>query len=269
MALKITLTGEEVKAIPETIRSHYILQVDGSYKLDLGGLFTTDKDPAGLFSALEAERKQNTESQAYIAKIKVERKQIEHEKALLEAQKANDLEAIKKITQEQVDAVRKTFEEKEKQREVEMKAQRELVAEQYRQSEAAKIASKLFGTQAPLVLPHILNNLRCTPSDILGQPPKMEFLNAQGQPDLLATIETYEQSLLTNPMFKPILVVSKASGGSASDTRTGIASVKADGTQKSFDDYSSGDLVELLTKHPAEYDRLNKSRDSKSLAKVF
>lgn len=254
--LKHNITAFDFAALPDVLKAEYKVHADGSYRLDLGALFVTDKDPAGLLSALESEREEHRKTKAAADRLDQAAKDAKRQAELAELQKGGDLEKLKEFMTQQQEEMKKEFQrqvEAEKQKQVKQQQQ---VAEQLRQNKAMEIANELFGIRAPLFVPHVLNGIKAIP----GDEPRIEILNSAGTPDLTATLESYKKSFLTNPLFEDMIVATKASGGSANDGTKGVPFKKADGTAKGFDDHSPGELVQLLNNNPSEYERLKAAR---------
>lgn len=256
MAIKTKITSAEFATIDDTLKSHYQLQTDGTYSVDLGpGVFVTDKDPAGLMSALEKEREENKRVKAIADKL-------EAEKLAAETSKITDVEQLKAHFQQQLEERDRKAAAEKKEQEKAIAAQRQAAADQAAREQALRVASELFGTQAPLLLPHVQGMLR-------GQigpdgTPRVEVVDpTTGLPSLDQNLESFKKSLSTNELFKPMVVVTKASGGSANDNKaTGLATKKDDGTPKKYSDYNSGELVRLKREQPDLFQSLLDSRNT-------
>jgi hypothetical protein len=262
MALKPTLTGFEFAALPDVIKSEYKVQADGSYKLDLGGFHVLDKDPTALMNALEFERNEHKQTKSKFDEIARERDEAKKAAELAKLQKEGDLDALKKFFTEQQEQQRLQFESQVKAQMEQVERQKQAAAEQYRKTKAMELATELFGQKAPILLPAIMQNIAVKVSEF-GAEPTVEFLGDNGTPILGATKETFKQKFLTDPLYKDMIVVSHASGGSANESTANVSSLTQEGKPKRFDDYSSGDLVELLRTNPNEYNRLKALRYSK------
>lgn len=258
MPLKPILTTVEFETLADTLKTEYKLQGDGTYKLDLVGAFLTDKDPAGLLSALENERKEHASTKSKFDSIIQERDAAKKAEELAKATKSGDIEQLKAHFQLQIDEQKKLFEAERQQQKEAIEAQRKAAADQARDAKAMSIATELFGTKAPIMLPHVKARLEGVPGDI----PAVQFLDSSGKPDLIGNEETLKQSFLTNDTYADMLVVSNASGGSANGGTKQIPSRTASGQAKRFGDYSPGELSKIRQDNPREYDRLKAERNS-------
>lgn len=251
--LKVSLSSSEFTALSDELKGHYKLTSSGEYKLDLGDIFTTDKDPAGLVSALEKEREENI-------RVRKVADLLEEEKKKAEAEKLTDVNDVKEHYQKQLDDIRKSIEKDKKQQEAQLKIQKENSVKEKAKTQALKIAGEIFGERAALMLPHMENMIRGKISETGEE--LIEFLDAtSGQPIFEQNPESFKKSVLSNDTFKPMIVVSKASGGSANDgTSNGLATNKEDGTPKKYSDFTSGELVSLKRNQPDLFEELKNSR---------
>ena len=262
MALQPTVNSDEYKDLPVALQEHYELGTDGSYALKVNGGYFTDKDPKGLMSALENERSEHAATKAKFDEIVSERDTAKKEADLAKAAKSGNEEKLKELFQAQMDAMEAKYKEREQAQQEQIEKQRLVAAQEHLESTAKDLATEVFGKKAPLVLPHILQRMK----PVAGETPGIEFLNANGEPDLTGSLESLKESFLTNDMFSDMIVVSQASGGSANDRKTGVSggSIPSQNSKKSFNDYSSGELATLLAENPDEYTRLRKERDANS-----
>ena len=260
MSIKVSLTPNEFASVNDALKNEYVLQTDGTYKLDLGGMYATDKDPAGLMSALEKEREENRLVKAKLNEIETERDAAAREAEMARASKKGDTEALQKLFAEERQKLQDDYKRQVDEANMRVVKQQEAAAEQYKLNQAQKLASELFGKKAALVVPHILKDMNVVP----GENPKLEFLNSYGQPDLTMNFEKYKESLSQNEMFGDMIVQTQASGGSAND-RNGSSPARSGGKAKAFNDYTSSELVQILQENPKEYERLKAERETSSV----
>lgn len=261
MALRYTLTAFEHASLNDALKAEYKLGVNGQYTLDMPGVFVTDKDPSGLMSALENERAQHTATKTHLDRLEAEAKAAKQAADLAKAQAGGDVEALKKLFADQLKQSEETFKKQLEERDAIAAASRKQAAEQMRIAEANKIAADIFGVKAPIMLPHILNSLTIGEGDT----PTIQYLGADGKPDLLATPETFKKSFLTNPLFKDMVVISQASGGSANDGKGNVpAARKPDGTARTYDDYKPGELMALKQSNPELFSQLKLAKFPKT-----
>lgn len=259
--LKPILTSEEFAAIDSSWHEHYTAVGDGTgtYRIDLGAsVFLSDQDPVGLVSALTNERQQHTATKGKFNLIVAERDAAKRAAELSSATKEGDVSAIKDVFTKQMADMKSSFEGQLKEEKKRQKLQQLEVANQHVRNVALKIATDTFGSNAGIMLLNVQERLVAKPAEQIGQLPTVEYLNAQLQPDLAATEKSFTDSLLTDDRFKAMVVVSKASGGSANGvgTSVSVSTAKQDGSKKTFVDYSSSDLVTLSRENPDAYKQL-------------
>lgn len=253
MALRFKITAFEHAALNDALKGEYKLGTDGQYTLDMPGVFVTDKDPQGLLSALQAERDQHASTKAHLTRLETERDEAKRAADLAKAQKDGDAAALQKLFEDERNKLQQTFQKQLEEQKAAIEASRKQAAEQMRLSEANKLAAELFGVKAPIMVPHILNNLSVSSDEI----PTIQFLNGEGKPDPTLNAESYKKSLLTNPLFADMVVVSKASGGSANDGKGKIpATTKEDGSPKTFKDYTPGELMRIKREQPELWSKI-------------
>lgn len=259
MALKPTISAFDFAALKDVLKSEYKLQSDGNYRLDLDGGFITDKDPTALMNALDAERNEHKATKSKFDSIVKERDDAKKAAELAELQKKGNTEELRKFFEEQQKAQQATFEAQQKIQNDRIEAQKIAAAEAFRKTKALELATELFGQKAPIMVPALLQQIKVTPTEF-GVEPVLEFVNEAGQPILGATKDSYKASLLTNPLYKDMIVASHASGGSANGGNSNVPSTRnSDGTAKTWKDYSSGELVRLKKNFPEEFARLKNS----------
>lgn len=251
MAIKAKLTADEYSKLSDADKANYKIQPDFSYLVELDGGFVTDKDPSGLMSALEKERDENR-------RIKTIADKLEAEKLAAERAKITDVEELKKHFQTQLDERDRRDKEERKKAEQDRLAAMQERAESMKTQKALEISSELFGTQAPLMLPHIEKMMKA----VGGETPNIEIVDPlTGRPQLDQSIEGFKKSLSTNPLFAPMIVKSKASGGSANDGKSsGLPGVREDGKPKTYADYKPSELMALKRENPELFKSLQSQR---------
>lgn len=254
MALKASVTATEFAALADVLKTEYKLGSDGVYRIDLGGMFVTDKDPQGLLSALDNERKQHADTKSKFDAIVKERDDARQAEALAKAQKEGNYKEIEQLFTAKVAAIEDSYKKQVAEAEERTKKQQAAVAENLRKTEAMKIARELFDTKAELLLPHVLAGLQVVP----GDDPKIQIVKSDGTTDLSMDLTGYKNSFLTNPTFKDMIVASKASGGSANEgTGKNVpANRKPDGSARTYDDYKPGELMALKQSNPELFSQL-------------
>lgn len=258
MALKVSINAFEFAALNQLLQTEYKLQTDGSYKLDLGNVFVTDKDPQGLLSALESERNEHKSTKSKFDSIIAERDQAKKAAELAAAQKSGDTEALKKLFEDQVKEAREEAAKAVAEQKAMLQRQQQISAEGFRKAKAMEIASELFGKKAEILLPSIMQKINVKPGDF-GSDPVIEFIGDNGSPILGGTKENFKNSYLTNPLYADMIVVSNASGGSANGGKQESSGANSNGTRE-FKDYKPGELVRLKQTNPAEFQRVMNSK---------
>lgn len=264
MALKPTLNATEHAALPEALKAEYKIKSDGTFGIDLVGAFITDKDPQGLLSALESERNDHKITKSKFDIIVAERDDAKKAAQLAELQKAGNTEELKKFFETQQQQLRADFEAKEKAQQEQLQKQRQFAAESFRKTEIEKLATELFKENAPLLVPALLQKVNVKPSDF-GLEPVLEFVGDNGQAIPGATISSFKEGLLTNPLFKGMITASKASGGSANEGKSNVpASTNSNGSVRTYKDYKPGELMAIKRSNPSLFNQLKQSHDSQS-----
>lgn len=253
MPLKLTLNTEQYNALSDDLKTEYTMQPDLSYKLSLeAGVFTTDRDPANLMSALEAEREETRKAKAAANRL---------EKAAKDAERAKltDVEAIRASYEKDLADERKKLEDERAEEKDRVKKAQAHSAEQMKKSKALELASSLFGTNAAILLPHVEAMIKAVP----GDSPTLQIIDPiTGIATLDQDFGNFKKSLSTNPTFAPMVVVTKASGGSANDGRSkGLpASTTTEGKPKTYRDYTPGELLEIKNSDPDLFKELRSNR---------
>lgn len=264
MALKPTLNATEHAALSEALKAEYKVKPDGTFGIDLVGAFITDKDPQGLLSALESERNDHKITKSKFDSIVAEKNAAQEAAKLAELQKTGNAEEMRKHFEQQNKTQKEQFEAQMKEYNDRLKAQQVAQAENYRKAEVTALASQLFGTKAPLLVPALMQQIKVTASEFGGDP-TLEFFDDSGKPLLGATKESFKASLLTNPLLKDMIVASQASGGSANEGKSNVpASTNSNGLARTYKDYKPGELMAIKRSNPSLFNQLKQSHDSQS-----
>ena len=144
--LKVSLSAAEYTELDDVLKNEYALQTDGVYKVDLGpDVFTTDRDPVGLMSALTKERDENRKVREVADRLEAERKTAELDGA-------KNVEQVRELFRKELEERDAKAKEEREAREAELMQQRQTNATRLANEEALKIASDLYGSQASLML---------------------------------------------------------------------------------------------------------------------
>lgn len=114
-------------------------------------------------------------------------------------------------------------------------------------NKALEIANKLGGENADILIPHIKSRLQ---ADFDGDTPATRVLDKNGQVSA-NSLADLEKEFVDNPRFAPILVGSRASGGSA----TGNAANGSAGNKKPHE-MTTAERTHLYNTNPTEFARL-------------
>ena len=253
MALKATLTATEFEALDEGMKEHYAIQPDMSYNIDLGeGVFIDNEDPQKLKASLQAEREETK-------KAKAAADRLEKEKLQAERDKLTDAEEIKAHYEKQLTDEKKRQADEQKAAEKQRLESQTQMAESLRKAKALELTSSLFGKNTAIMLPHVENMLKAVP----GDSPSVQIVDpTTGLPALDQNFDNFKQSLSTNELYSPMVIVSQASGGGANGAKsTGLPSgTRDDGKPKTYSDYTPGELLSIKKENPEQFKKLKSTR---------
>lgn len=250
MTLKVSVSSTDYNSLSDDLKKEYQLQADGSYKLDLGGLFVDTEDPQRLKSSLEAEREEHRKTKAVMDRL-------EQEKLDAERSKITDIDQLRESFKKELEDRDKRIDQEKKEAEKKLQEQQLSIAQGHRDQEALRIATELFGQQAPLLLPHIQKRLEAVP----GDNPGVKIVDPlTGQALIDQNLENFKKSISTDPLFKPMVVVSRASGGGANDGSSSVLGTKSDGQPKTYNDYTPAELLAIKRENPEQFKSLAQSR---------
>jgi len=254
MPVKLKLTATEFAELSDDRKTDYVIQPDMSYKLDLeAGVFTDTQDPAALKAAIENERKQHAATKKAFDKL-------EAEKLEADRSKITDVEEMRASFKKELDDFKKQAEDEKKQQKKERIEALEKAVQGQLKAKALEISSKLFGTNASLMLPHVEQRLAIAG----GDDPKIVIVDPlTGNTSLDQNFENFEKALSTHPSFAPMVVISHASGGGANDggTSTGLPNgTTSEGKPKTYSDYTPGELKKIKETDLARFRELQSNR---------
>ncbi len=206
MALKYRV--EKLEDVEEAVRGLYKQDAAGGFVLDAEGI----DDPAELKRAKDHEKEARQKAEAELKKMKEAQKASEEvaRKAAEEAAaKSGDLEALRKSADERVAAAVAEAEGK-------YKPQLDKYQASLRRSKIDNVAQELatrIGIKGSeqILIPHLISRLDVDERD-------GDFVtvvrDSKGQASAL-TIADLEKEFVSNPVFAPVIVGSKGSGGGA------------------------------------------------------
>lgn len=223
MALKTKITKEDHATLPEAVQALYV-EKEGAFVLDL--------EADDSFSNIKKEKKA---LQDQLAEIKA---QFETEKEL-KLKKDGDIKALE-------ESYKLKFEESKKQYDGLMQSDRSFIGSLIRESRAKDLAAKLFGENATIALPHVLNRLEHEVLTVDGKNEhNLRVLDKSGKPSAL-TLEDLEKEIVADSNFKSILKATNASGGAGAPNNSGAGKHTAAGSGKDAPDLSKMKPSELL-----------------------
>ena len=260
MPIKAKLTAVEFAALPESQRAFYVLNGDG-YTLAIEGGFLLDTDPAALLNAKqhevaarkEAERKLKELQDAQQATIDAAAaKAAEDAKQKLLAS-GNTPEILKKF-QDDLELAKKQFQTELEKRDTELRQANE-------NAKAAQLASHVssFVSDLPIIKSPAakrMMELELQSRLALNEQGQLVIKDQTGVVNAALTLAALKKEIVDNPDFAGIIVGSKGSGASGSK----LPGAPVDTAGKKFDQFSSDELVHLLSENPTEYARLKAER---------
>lgn len=203
MALKLKISASDYAKLTDAKKEEYILQEDGSYKLDVDDL----PDTAALQRALEHERANHKTTKA-------RQKEIDDKLAELEAANAvknRDVDALTKLHEKKIGETQAAFEARIAKRDSFIKTT--LI-----DSVASKIAGKI-STAPELLLPHIVKRMQV---DFEGDEPVTVILDKDGKASKMTT-EELSAEFVANKNYAAIIRASAASGSANAGKPAGRA----------------------------------------------
>jgi hypothetical protein len=236
----LQLTVDSLDGIGKEYQELYAKQDDGSFKF---------QTPAALLRAKghekEARQEKAKELEALTERLtsmeadrKAEKEAIATEKQRLEmeaAKKSGDSEAIEKSYLEKLAKM-------EADHQASIAANHGIISNLTVSQDAQKLATRLAGDDAALILPHIKSRLK---SEITDGHAKTRVLDASGNPSAF-TLDELHDEFHNNKDFASIIVGSKGSGGGAtgSNSKNGGAAQKTL-TRSAYEDMPLGDRPNL------------------------
>lgn len=220
---------DTLDGLDDSIKALYE-EKDGKFILKVEGLPTSSGD-SGLADRI---KKLEANNQALLDE-KRKAKEAADLAAQEAAKKSGDIEALEKSWADRLSSKVKRYEN--------------MISDLTVGSEATKLAAELFGENAELAMPHVLNRLTY---EITDAGAKIRVKGPDGSPTA-ATIDELKKEITNNPRFSAILVGTRASG-------SGNHSGKPNGAQtnKKFNEMSGAELSALRKEDPAKYDQIKK-----------
>lgn len=227
---------DSLEGLDEKYHDLYEKQADGKYHLKV-----EDDDAAAIKRARDHEKEARQTAEAEIKELK---KTVQELKDAQDTghRKSGDIEALEKSWQEKL--ATKEAELNERIKTLETALSNEMAG-----SVATSMAAELAGKNSSLLLPHIERRLT---SEVVDGVAKTVVLSEKGERSAL-TVEELKKEVLSNDLFKPILLGSQANGSGASGGQGG----GADQTKnRKFSELSSAEKVALKRKDPDSYEKL-------------
>lgn len=247
--LKLKLTKDEFDQLDESKQSLYS-QSDDGYALQVDGM----EDTGALKRAKDHEKELRKEAEKQAKEFQSQLSELQGKIESIETEKlkgSGDIDAIMASAQK----AKEDAEARIKQMEDEFKQKEQALVEQSRQSfldgEVKKLSTSLAKDGcADVIVPHLKSKLGVI--DDNGNN-KLVVMGDDGKPSHL-TIDDFKTEFTSNSAFAPVLKGSQASGSGATGANEG------GGTAKTFNDYTSAELVELRRDNPQAYDQLKQNQ---------
>lgn len=232
MALKRKITNEEFEGLNEVLKAEY-KEKDGSYFLDA-------EDASSLQNALERERQEKAQAKTDLEQVKADLAALKAEKETANAdknRKTRDYDAL------EADYNRK-LSEKETSFQTSEQKLKDTIKTMLVDNKALTIATEAFGDNADVMLPHVMKRLQ---ADFDGDMPTTRVLDKNGQPSA-NTLDELMKEFVDNPRYASMVVVSRASGGSAN----GKAANGSAGNKKP-EDMDDAERAQLFRSNPEAF----------------
>lgn len=195
MAIKKTV--KTLDGLPEEVAKLYVKDGD-TFVLSIEG----EEDNGALKRALEREREAAKQAKAELKELSTRLENLEGDAAKAKA-KAGDVTALE-------ESYRKKLADTEQRFKAEIEQRDGFIRQTLVDNVASGIAREI--SNAPdLLVPHLLRRLTV---DIVDGKPVTRVLDAQGKPSA-STPEELAKEFVANPTFGPVIIASKAAGGSA------------------------------------------------------
>jgi hypothetical protein len=226
MALKLKITKAEYEKLSDAKKEEYLIEADGSYKLDLEG----EEDNGPLKRALERERESAKTSKTRLAEIEAELDAMRTESAT----KNKDVDTLNKQFEKKLGETTAQYNERLAKRDSFIQAT--LI-----DSVASKVASKISLAPA-LLLPHLKARMQV---NFDGDEPTTVILGTDGKPSKM-TIDELQAEFVANRDFSAIIKASNASGGASSGKSGGGAPKPSSNNTADLSKMSPADLAAHL-----------------------
>lgn len=250
MSVKLKLTVAEYQALSEAEKANYKSDGDSGYQLDIVGGFVVDKDPAALLNSRDHEKAKRKEAEAKLKELQdAQQKTIDDaKKEAAEAARKAALEGgdVAAIT-EQLEA---RIADQEAKYQAELAKRDEAIALERQQAQQSRMDAHINS---------IVGNMKITDGseDYMRYEIKQKLafddngnIIVKDNPE--TTPDNFVKSIVDDSKYAGIMVASKASGASGSQT----PGSPVDTNGKYFDDLTSDELVDLHRSNPDEYQRL-------------
>ena len=233
MALKLKITAAEFDKLSDGIKSEYIDNGDGTYRLD------TDVEDTGALKRAkdrEAQLRKDAEKKA---------RELEERLAALEgddARKKGDIDTLEKAWKEKADREKADLQ-------AVIDRHQNYISKTLVDNVASSLAAEI-STAPKLLAPHIRARLQ---ADLSGDTPMTKVLDNNGKVSELS-LEQLREEITNNADFATIIKGSKSSGGGAADGRGGAARKTSSHPEAPLDlsKAKAADLVAAIEARKAE-----------------
>lgn len=238
--MKINITKEEYDAMDESIQGLYIENGDEGFKLDLEDL----EDTGALKRAKEHEKDARKKAEAKAREFESSMKELQDQMEELQngaSRKKGDVDSLEKSYQKKMQDLEEKYREQ-------VDGLTNTLKKNTVDATARQLASDLSGENAEIILPHIRNRLAF---EYENGEAKVRVLDENGEVTA-DTVEDLKTSYFTNDKFSPIIVGSKASGGSAAGAKGGGGAAG----QKKLSEMSATEEAQFANENPEAYQKM-------------
>lgn len=233
--LKLKINKEEYEKLSDAIKELYSENGD-DYALSVEGV----EDTGALKRAKDHEKTARQQAEKKLREMQQELADIKLK--LEEKEKPTDNKGVEELYKKKLAETENTLQQRIQKLETEM-------VNNAISAEANRLAAKLAGDKAKILLPHIKNRLK---GEVVEDKIVTKILSEDGE-ETADSIEDLEKSFFTNADFSSVVIGSKANGTGGSGKGSGGT------TKKSLSEMTGLEEVEFANKNPEEYKRMLES----------
>lgn len=233
--LKLKISEDEFDSLSDEMKKIYKQDGD-SYLLDAD---IPNVDNGALKRAKDRESQKRKDLEAQLAELQSKLDSISD----TDARKRGDIDTLEKSWNSKYSDMEKSYGEK-------MKSLQSAYVKEVIDKKAIELANKLSDSP-DLILPHIKGRIK---ADFDGDTPITRVLDKEGNVSAL-TFDELHKEFVANPIFKPIIRESKASGSSANN-----ASGQKGSANKSLKDMTATEQAIFANQNPELYLEMKKAQ---------